>query len=105
MDAQAMTIFHYTERELILYFLTASAWLGVGTVIGAFHFLSLRWNLRHFEAGQSLLLAFAIQLARLALIAVALGVIASQFGALPLLVATAGILAARPAILRFGVQS
>ena len=100
-----MTIFHLTQHDLVLYLFTASAWLGAGTVIGAFHFLSLQWNVRHFEVGQSLLLAFAIQLARLALIAVVLGVIASQFGALPLLVATAGILAARPAILRFGVQS
>ena len=77
----------------------------VGTLIGAFHFLTLRWNVRNFEVGRSLVLAFATQLVRFALVAVVLGVIASQFGALPLLIATAGILAARTAIIRFGVQS
>ena len=100
-----MTVFHFTERELFLYVLRAGAWLGVGAAIGAFHFLSLRWNVRNFEVGQSPLLALAIQLGRFALIAVVLGVIAGQFGALPLLVATAGILAARPAIMRLGVLS
>ena len=37
-------------------------------------------------------------------IAGVLAVIAGHFGALPLLVATAGILAARTAVLRLGVQ-
>jgi F1F0 ATPase subunit 2 len=105
MDAQAMTIFHDTERDLILYILGASAWLGVGAAIGAFHFLSLRWNVRNLEVGRSILTAFAIQIVRFALVAVALGVIARYLGALPLLIATAGILAARPAIVRLGVQS
>jgi hypothetical protein len=100
-----MTIFHFTERELFLGFLGTSAWFGVGILIGAFYFLSLRWNLRYFEINRSILLAFAIQLVRFALAAVALGVIAKQFGALPLLIATGGILATRPAILRLGAQS
>ena len=100
-----MTIFRNIEHELILGVLRAGAWLGIGTLIGAFHFLTLRWNVRNFEFGRSILLAFAIQLVRFALIAVVLGVIASQFGALPLLIAAAGILAARLAIMRFGVQS
>jgi hypothetical protein len=43
-------------------------------------------------------------LVRFALIAGVLAIIASHFGALPLLVATAGILATRMAIVRFGVQ-
>jgi F1F0 ATPase subunit 2 len=105
MDAQAMTIFHDTERELILYVFRASAWLGVGTVIGAFYFLSLRWNVRHLEVGRSLLLAFATQLVRFALTAVVLGVISSQYGALPLLIAAAGIMAVRSAVIRYGVPS
>jgi len=100
-----MTIFHYTEHHLILYVLSAIAWLTVGTLIGAFHFLTLRWNVRKFEVGQSLPLVFATQLVRFALIAVVLGVIVSQFGALSLLIGTAGILATRMAIIRFGVQS
>ena len=100
-----MTIFHLTQHDLVLYLLRASAWLGAGALIGASYFLSLRWNVRYFEVGQSLLLALALQLVRFALIAIVLGVIASQFGALPLLIATAGILAARPAIIRLGVRS
>ena len=49
-------------------------------------------------------LAFATQLVRFAVIAGVLAVIASHFGALPLLAATAGILAARTAVASFGVQ-
>jgi F1F0 ATPase subunit 2 len=100
-----MTIFHGGERDLIFGMLTASAWLGAGALIGAFYFLSLRWNVRHFEIGRPILLAFAIQFVRFALMAAVLGVIARQIGALPLLIAAAGILAARPAILRWGAQS
>jgi F1F0 ATPase subunit 2 len=100
-----MTIFHGGERDLILGILTASAWLGAGILIGTFYFLSLRWNVRNFEIGRSIFLTFAPQLVRFALMAVVLGVIARQFGALPLLIAAAGILAARPAILRWGAQS
>jgi F1F0 ATPase subunit 2 len=105
MDAQAMTSFHPSEHELILFVLGAAAWLTIGAVIGAAYFLSLRWNIRHFEIGRSLLLAFAVQLVRFAIIAVVLGVIVIHFGALPLLIAAAGILAARTAVIRFGAQS
>jgi F1F0 ATPase subunit 2 len=104
MDAQAMMIFHLSEHDLIMYALSAGAWLAVGTLIGAFHFLTLRWNVRMFALNQPLPLAFATQLVRFALIAIVLGVIASHFGALPLLTAAAGILATRTAIIRFGVQ-
>jgi len=99
-----MTIFHFTERELFLGFLGISAWLGVGILIGVFYFLSLRWNVRHFASNQSILLAFVIQLVRFALVAVVLGAIAKQFGAVPLLIAAGGILATRPVILRMGAQ-
>ena len=49
--------------------------------------------------------AFVIQLVRFALVAVVLGAIAKQFGAVPLLIAAGGILATRPVILRMGAQS
>jgi F1F0 ATPase subunit 2 len=104
MDAQAMTNFYLTEHDLILYVLSASAWLTLGALIGAFHFLTLRWNVGMFATGQSLPLALAIQLVRLAVIAGVLAVIANHFGALPLLVAAAGILATRTAVVRFGVR-
>jgi F1F0 ATPase subunit 2 len=103
MDAQAMTNFYLTENNLILYVLSASAWLSVGALTGTFHLLTLRWNVGMFATGQSLPLALAIQLARFAVIAGVLAVIA-HFGALPLLVATAGILATRTAVVRFGIQ-
>ena len=99
-----MTEVHFTEHELVLFALGASAWLAVGTLIGTFHLLTLRWNVRVFVLGQSPLLAFATQLVRFAVVTGGLAIIASQFGALPLLVATAGILVTRTAILRIGVQ-
>jgi hypothetical protein len=54
--------------------------------------------------GKSLPAAFFIQLVRFSILAGGLVIIAKQIGALPLLVATAGIVAARTAIFRFGVQ-
>ena len=99
-----MTNFHLTERDLILYVLSASAWLTAGILIGAFHFLTLRWNVRMLTLGQSIPLPLATPLVRFALIAGVLAIIASHFGAFPLLAAAAGILAARTTVLRFGQQ-
>ena len=48
-----------------------------------------------FAVGRSLPLALTSQLVRFALIACVLAIVASHFGALPLLAAAAGILAAR----------
>jgi F1F0 ATPase subunit 2 len=104
MDAQAMTELHLGEHDLFLLALSAGAWLAVGTLIGAFHFLTLRWNVSMVVAGQSLPLALVTQLVRFAVISGGLAIIAKQFGALPLLVATAGILTTRAAIVRYGVQ-
>ena len=99
-----MTKLYLAEHQLILLVLSVSAWLAAGALIGTFHFLTLRWNVRMFAVGQSLSLALVTQLVRFALIAGVLAIIASRFGALPLLVATAGILATRAAVVRFGVQ-
>jgi F1F0 ATPase subunit 2 len=99
-----MTNLYLAEHQLILLVLSVTTWLAAGALIGAFHFLTLRWNVRMFAVGQSLLLALVTQLVRFALIAGVLAIIASRFGALPLLVATAGILATRTAVVRFGVQ-
>jgi hypothetical protein len=103
MDAQAMTGSHLTEHALPG--LQAVAWLGAGALIGGFYFLSLRWSVRMLAFGGSLLIALALQLGRLALVAVVLAAIASRFGPLPLLLTAAGILAARPAATRLGVQT
>ncbi len=99
-----MTELHLGEHGLFLLALSAGAWLAVGTLIGAAYFLTLRWNVRMFVAGQSLPLVLAAQLVRFAVIGGGLAIIARQFGALPLLVATAGILTARAAIVRYGAQ-
>ena len=100
-----MTKLYLPEHQLILLVLSVGAWLTVGALIGSLYFLTLRWNVRRFTVGQSLpLAALVTPLVRFALIAGVLAIIASHFGALPLLVATAGILAARTAVVRFGVQ-
>jgi F1F0 ATPase subunit 2 len=96
MDAQAMIASHLTAHDVTL----AAGWLAAGAAIGAVHFMSLRWNVRMLAAGRSLLPAVAVQLARFAFIGAALAAIAIYFGALPLLAATAGILAARTVIIR-----
>lgn len=75
-------------------------WLVAGTVIGAVHFLSLRWNVRRFAAGRSLLPVVIVQLGRFVAIGVVLAIIARSFGALALLAAALGILAARTVIVR-----
>jgi F1F0 ATPase subunit 2 len=107
MDAQAMTKFLLAQQDLIACALAGGAWLAAGAAVGALYFLTLHWNVRKFAAGRSpvLALALALQLARFAALAGVLAVVAVHFGALPLLVATAGILAARTVFLRWGVRS
>jgi len=78
----------------------AAGWIVAGTIIGALHFLSLRWNLRMLAGGRSLMPAIAVQLGRFAAIAAVLAVVARSFGALPLLAATLGILLARTIVIR-----
>jgi len=78
----------------------AAGWIAAGAIIGASHFLSLRWNLRLLAGGRSLMPALAVQLGRFAAIAAILAVIARSFGALPLLAATLGILLARTIVIR-----
>jgi len=99
-----MTKLYLPEHQLILLVLSVGAWLTVGALIGSLYFLTLRWNVRRFTVGQSLPPALVTPLVRFALIAGVLAIIASYFGVLPLLVVTAGILATRTAIVRFGVQ-
>jgi hypothetical protein len=89
---------HLTAHDLML----AIAWLAAGAAIGTFFFLTLRWNVQMLAAGRPLLPVITIQLARLAGVGVLLAAIAIYFGALPLIAATAGILAARMALVRRG---
>jgi len=87
-------------QNLIPLIRGAGAWLAFGALIGAFHFLTLRSNVRMLVAGRSLPLVLATQLGRLALVGGALAVIAGHFGAPALVVAAAGILVARMAVIR-----
>ena len=82
----------------------AGAWLGCGALIGACHFSMLRWSVRLLAMGRAPVLTLSLQLARFAVLAGALAVVVSRFGALPLLLATAGIVATRFAAIRMGEQ-
>lgn len=91
-----------TDASLLV--LGAGGWLAAGAAIGAFHFLTLRRNIRMLPSGRPLLPALALQLVRFAVMAAALFLIVRHFGTLPLLAATAGILASRTAIVRCGAR-
>lgn len=95
--------FNLIERALLI--VQAGAWLGGGVLVGAFYFLTLHWNVRMLALGRPPLLAIALQLGRFAVLIGVLAVIARHFGALPLLLATAGITAARVAAVRLGEQT
>lgn len=99
-----MTKILLAQHDAIASAVIVGAWLAAGGAAGALYFLTLRWNVRLFAVGRSPVLALALQLARFAAIGGLLAVIAAHFGALPLLVATSGILAARTVFLRWGVR-
>ena len=99
-----MTNVYIAENNVILRLLGVATWLGVGALIGAFHFLTLRWNVQLFAVSQTAPLALALQLVRFAVLTVVLAVIASHFGALRLLVAATSVLAMRTTIVRLGAQ-
>lgn len=95
---------YLADHDAVLLALQACAWLGAGAVIGVLYFLTLRWNVRAFATRQSLLAPLGLQATRFAVLAGALAVVVIQFGALPLLVATLGILVARTALIRRGIR-
>jgi N-ATPase, AtpR subunit len=95
-----MSAFAFTAHDLAV----ATGWLAAGIVIGGFYFLTLRWNVRMVVAGGSLLPAIVVQLGRFAAIGIVLAFIAGYFGALPLLAATVGVLAARTVFTRLGAS-
>jgi F1F0 ATPase subunit 2 len=99
MDARAMTEIFATGHETVTLLAGSAAWLAVGGLVGAFHFLTLRLSTRMLVTGSSLPLTLAFHLIRFAGTAGALVVIA-RHGALPLLAAALGILASRTAVLR-----
>jgi F1F0 ATPase subunit 2 len=101
MDAQAMTGFDLAQTGLLTW--RAGGWFAAGVLIGMFHFSTLRWNVTILTSAQARLpAAFALQFGRMALLAGMLATIAVRFGALPLVMAAAGIVVARSAAIRFG---
>ena len=97
MDAQAVTAF---PQAMALIF-----WLTFGLGVGAMHYLSLSWNARLFARGGAFFLALGVQIARFALIASVLAIIAIQVGATALLLTGAGVIAARAVFVRKAVQA
>jgi F1F0 ATPase subunit 2 len=96
-----MTDLHLADFVL----LRLCAAFGAGVLSGASHFLTLQWNVRMLALDRAPLPALGFQLARFALLAVALVLIARGLGAASLVVVTAGILVARAAVLRMGAPA
>ena len=98
-----MTGFSSTVPTL---FALQAAWLCGGALIGAVYFVTLHWSDTLLALGRTPLVAAAIQVCRFAFLASLLAVIAARGGALPLIAATAGILAARTMMtMRLGVPT
>ncbi len=99
-----MTDFHLTA--VVSRALPVMAWLCAGALIGTAHFLTLRWNVGLLVFGRVPFVAAAMQIARFLLLAGLLATIAYCSAPLPLIAATAGILAARTMmILRLGAPT
>jgi N-ATPase, AtpR subunit len=101
MDACAMTPLSAIGNDALAVFVESWAWLAIGGLVGAFHFLTLRRSARMLATGSSLSVGLVLHLIRFPVIAGVL-VLVAQYGALPLLAAMLGILAARSAVLRLG---
>jgi F1F0 ATPase subunit 2 len=102
MDAPLMTETSMTALAGTLHLAPAAGvvlGLAVGAILGLIHFGSLRWNTRLYLAGGSIALAFALQLARFAILAGAF-ILLARLGALPLLSGALGLLAARSYVVR-----
>jgi hypothetical protein len=99
-----MSLLQTAEPGTLAWAAQITLWLAAGIVIGALHFLSLRWSVRLFIEGRAAR-SLAIQGLRLTALGGALAAVAVWFGALPLLAATAGLLLARTAVLRLGAPS
>lgn len=91
-----MTSFHFSAPTF--FALQAVEWLGGGALIGAGYFLTLCWNVRLLALGRVPLVATIVQVGRFALLVGLLAAIADCGGALPLILAVAGIIAARTMI-------
>jgi N-ATPase, AtpR subunit len=96
MDASAMS--YAVMHEYLSLIAEASGWFVAGSLLGLLHFVSLRWNLRCLLGGQPLF-SLGLQVLRFVLTGGALALAAKLFGAMPLIVGTLGLLAARNGVL------
>jgi hypothetical protein len=96
-----MTSLPITEQAVLA--VRVGLWLSSGALIGVFYFLTLRRNVKTLTANRWLL-TMVLQLGRLTLLGGLLGIIVTRFGALPLVLTTVGIFAARVAAVRWGEQ-
>lgn len=74
--------------------------LAAGMLIGSLYWLTLPWNVEKLATGQSIALAIALQLIRLAALGGFLTFMAIRWGALPLLFSVGGLMFARAVVLR-----
>jgi F1F0 ATPase subunit 2 len=99
-----MSGFRVTEHEMVMLVANASAWLAIGALLGAFHYLTLRRNAQMLVTGSSVLKLVTLQLIRFAVMAGVLVIVTRDYGALPLLVAMLGVLVSRTAVLHLGAS-
>lgn len=85
-------------HEYLAFIAAAAGWFAAGALLGAVHFLSLRWNLQRLVAGQAAL-SLGLQLLRFVLTGAALTATVRLFGAVPLLAASLGLMAARTGVI------
>jgi F1F0 ATPase subunit 2 len=97
MDASAMS--DAVIREYLVLICGAAGWFAVGGMLGAVHFLSLRWNVRCTLEGQPLF-SLGLQLLRFTVTGAALVLVTRLFGAMPLLASVLGLMAARTGVLK-----
>ena len=87
---------------MLMLVANASAWLGIGALLGSFHYLTLRRNAQMLVTGSSVLKVVTLQLIRFAVMACVLVIITRHYRAMPLLVTALGVLVLRTAVLRLG---
>ena len=97
-----MSGFHVTEREMLMLVPSASAWLSIGALLGAFHYLALRRNVQMLITGSWVPKVLGLQLIRFAVMACVLVIVTRHYGAMPLLGTALGVLVSRTAVVRLG---
>lgn len=94
---------HAVMCQHLSFIVQAGGWFFAGVVLGGLHFASLRWNARCLLGGHALL-SLGLQLLRFGLTGGAMALVAKLFGAMPLMVGTLGLIAARNGVLLLGPQ-